>query len=85
MELLDIPVKPIVGEPELAIAWLAERGMLPEKTERGRYSITDGVEGTSLGLGAKLLIIENLGIDTDEDLLAVRRRIESHPRWPDRR
>ncbi len=81
MDAMEVPLKPIISEPELAIAWLAQRGMRPTKTKRGRYAITDGDDGASLGLGAQLLIVENLGIDTDGDLLAVRREIESHPRW----
>lgn len=81
MDSLEVPLKPIISEPELAIAWLAQRGMRPTKTEWGRYAITEGDNGASLGLGAQLLIIDNLGIDTDEDLHDIRRAIESHPRW----
>lgn len=81
MDAMEVPLKPIISEPELAIAWLAQRGMRPTKTEWGRYAITEGDNGADLSLGAQLLIVENLQIDTDEDLRAVRREIESHPRW----
>lgn len=81
MHALDVPLLPIVYEPELTIAWLAQRGMVPTKTDWGRYTIQDGDDGTTLSLGAKLLIVENLDIRTDDDLASIRREIETHPRW----
>lgn len=81
MRALDVPLQPIVSEPELVISWLAQRGMVPTKTEWGRYTIREGNEGSTLSLGAKLLIVDNLGIHTDDDLASVRHEIETHPRW----
>lgn len=83
MHELDVPLKPIISEPELTIAWLAQRGMRPAKSQRGRYTIREPRGDDTLSLGAKLLIVDNLGIHTDEDLATVRRAVESHPRWPD--
>lgn len=81
MTAMEVPLKPVISEPELAIAWLAQRGMRPTKTTRGRYSITEGHDGATISFGAKLLIVENLGIDSDEDLRDLRQAVESHPRW----
>jgi hypothetical protein len=78
----DIPLHPIIGEPELTVSWLAQRGMRPGKTEWGRYTIEETRPRSELSLGAKLLIVENLGIRNDETLNDRREEIESHPRWP---
>jgi len=83
MAPLDVPLQPIISEPELTVSWLAQRGMRPTKTERGRYTIEETGPRSELSVGAKLLIIDNLGIRSDETLRERRAAIESHPRWPD--
>lgn len=80
----DVPLEPIIGEPEVAIAWLAERGLVPAKEPSGRYSLHRSDSGRSLNPAAEQLIIDNLEIDSDAALERMRERIRSHPRWPDR-
>lgn len=82
MAPLGLPLQPIISEPELTVSWLAQRGMRPVKTEWGRYTIEETRPRSELSLGAKLLIVDNLGIRNDETLIARREEIESHPRWP---
>lgn len=79
----DVPLEPIIGEPELAIAWLAERGLVPAKEPSGRYSLQHPDSGRSLNPAAEQLIVDNLGIESDSDLERVRERVRAHPRWPD--
>lgn len=79
----DVPLEPIIGEPELAIAWLAERGLVPAKEPSGRYSLQRPDSSRSLNPAAEQLIVDNLGIESDSDLERVRERVTAHPRWPD--
>jgi hypothetical protein len=79
----DVPLEPIIGEPELAIAWLAERELLPAKEANGRFSLRHPDSSGSVNPAAEQLIIDNLGIETEGDLERVRERVKSHPRWPD--
>lgn len=81
MSFTNVSLRPIMGERELAISWLAERGILPTKEEWGRYTLEERDGRTELTPGAKMLIVENLGIATDEDLREVRRLVKDHPRW----
>lgn len=77
----DVPIEPIIGEPELAVAWLAERGLVPTKEDSGRYSLQHPDSSRSVNPAAEQLIVDNLGIDSDAALERVRERIKSHPRW----
>lgn len=77
----DVPLEPIIGEPELAIAWLAERGLVPTKENSGRYSLHHPDSRRSLNPAAEQLIIDNLDIDSDAALERMRERVTSHPRW----
>lgn len=78
----DVPLEPIIGEPELAIAWLAERELVPTKEASGRYSFQSPDASRSLNPAADQLIADNLDIDSDADLERVRERVKAHPRWP---
>ncbi len=78
----DVPLEPIIGEPELAIAWLAERELLPAKEPSGRYSLRRPDSSGSVNPAAEQLIIDNLGIETEADLERMRERVQEHPRWP---
>lgn len=78
----DVPLEPIIGEPELAIAWLAERELLPAKEPSGRYSLRRPDSSGSLNPAAEQLIIDNLGIETEADLEQMREQVKAHPRWP---
>lgn len=79
----ELPLRPIMGEEELVFAWLAENRILPEKNERGRYTLREREGGRAVGFGVKLLVVDNLGIATDEDLKRTRRAVLDHPRWKD--
>lgn len=78
----DVPLEPIIGEPEMAIAWLAQRELLPAKEPSGRYSLQRPDSSGSINPAAEELIIDNLGIETEADLERMRRRVQEHPRWP---
>lgn len=79
----DVPLEPIIGERELVVAWLAQRELLPGKTDGGRYTLEGPDSSPTINPAAELLVVDNLGIDTDDDLEEVRARIRDHPRWPD--
>ena len=81
MKYTNISLRPIMGEPELAISWLAERNIIPHKNEWGRYTLKELDRQDHLGPGTKLLIVDNLDISTDADLEEIRETIKTHPRW----
>lgn len=74
-------LRPILGERELVVAWLAENGFLPTKNERGRYTIAEPSGRSNLTFGVKLLVVDNLAITSDEDLAEVREAVRNHARW----
>lgn len=75
------PLLALMGEPEVVVAWLAQRGVLPAKNERGRYTLVEPGARSSISLGTKLLVVDNLEITSDERLAEVRRMVREHPRW----
>ena len=81
MHRMNVSLRPIMGERELAIAWLAENDILPYKNERGRYSLKEIDDTGTLNAGMTLLIVDNLGIDSQEDLEEIRQAVKDHPRW----
>jgi hypothetical protein len=78
---MNISMRPILGERELAIAWLAENDILPYKNEWGRYSLKELDGDGQLNAGITFLIVDNLGIDSEEDLKEIRHTVKNHPRW----
>ncbi|MFB6183405.1 MAG: hypothetical protein ABEI96_02520 [Haloarculaceae archaeon] len=81
MNTMNISLRPIMGETELTVAWLAERNIVPCKNERGRYTLDETDGKARLGIAAKFLIVDNLDITTDEDLRRIREMVKNHPRW----
>lgn len=77
----ELPLRPILGERELAVAWLAERSILPAKTEWGRYTLAERDGEGQVGYGVKLLVVDNLGITSDDELARAREEVRRHPRW----
>ena len=65
---IDVSLRPIMGEKEVAVAWLAERNVRPTKTEWGRYTLEEPGSRSTMGVGIKFLIVDNLGIEDDDDL-----------------
>ncbi|MEA5407240.1 hypothetical protein VB773_06415 [Haloarculaceae archaeon H-GB2-1] len=78
---MKISLRPIMGETEMAVSWLAERNILPHKSWNGRYTLKETDGSSRLGPAAKLLIVDNLGISSDEDLDEMRNMVRNHPRW----
>ncbi|PSP85015.1 hypothetical protein BRC83_03655 [Halobacteriales archaeon QS_1_68_17] len=78
---IDVSLRPIMGEKEVAVAWLAERNVRPTKTEWGRYTLEEPGSRSTMGVGIKFLIVDNLGIEDDDDLERVREEVVTHPRW----
>jgi hypothetical protein len=77
----DVSLRVVLGEEELAIAWLAEKGVLPVKNKWGRFTLREPPGQSKLTEGETLLILENLGITSKEDLEAVQQKVRNHPRW----
>jgi hypothetical protein len=81
MNKMNISLRPIMGERELAVSWLAERNIVPHKSQNGRYTLKETDGHARLGPAAKLLIVDNLGISSDEELEEIRELVRNHPRW----
>lgn len=77
----DLPMRAVFGDEELAIAWLAENGILPVKNRWGRYTLREPAGHSALTKGEKLLIVGTLEIGSDADLESVQHQVRSHPRW----
>jgi len=79
----DISLRAVLGEEELTIAWLAENRVLPVKNRWGRFTLREPAGQSKLTKGEKLLVVDNLGITSPEDLEAAQRKVRNHPRWKD--
>lgn len=81
MRHMNISLRPIIGERELVVAWLAERNIVPGKNYSGRYTLIEVDGNGRLSEAAKLLIVDNLGINSDSDVEEIAEMVKNHPRW----
>jgi len=80
----DVSARAILGDEELAIAWLAENGVYPVKNRWGRYTLEEPPGQSTLTRGEKLLIVGRFGITSESELEAIQRKVKSHPRWKEK-
>jgi len=78
-----LSARAFMGEEEVAIAWLAENDVRPVKNRWGRFTLEEPPGQSKLTKGQKLLIVDNIGIRSEEDLERIQRKVETHPRWKD--
>lgn len=71
----------ILGDEVLAIAWLAENGILPARNRAGRVTLREPPGQSMLTRGEKLLIVSKFDIDSEADLEALQEEVRNHPRW----